>query len=79
MRLAWLIGLMITATTAGALAQGTKDPANFGSVSNSKPQTTTSDQTSRPTAVQNTPQNALPSGMAIQRVYRDGKLQAIIR
>lgn len=77
MRLAWFFGLIVTATTGVALAQGTKDPANFGSVSNAKPQMTA--QPSRPTAVQNTPTNMLPPGTAVQRVYRDGKLVTIVR
>jgi hypothetical protein len=79
MRLAWIAGLMLTAMAQAALAQGTRDPANFGSVSNAKPQTTATPPASRPTSVQNTPSNALPAGMAIQRVYRDGKLQTIVR
>ena len=79
MRLAWSIGLMMTVAAGAASAQGTKDPANFGSVSNAnKPQTATA-PASRPTSVQNTPINALPPGMAVQRVYRDGKLQTIVR
>ena len=78
MRLAWSIGLIMTATTGAALAQGTRDPANFGTVSNAKPQTTNL-PSSRPTAIQNTPPNALPPGVALQRVYRDGKLQTIVR
>ena len=78
MRLAWSIGLMMTVSAGAAVAQGTRDPANFGAVSNAKPQATTT-PSSRPTSVQNTPINALPPGMAVQRVYRDGKLQTIVR
>lgn len=77
MRSTWLIGLIVTAMTGTALAQGTRDPSNFGSVSNAKPQTTS--QASRPTAVQNVPTNMLPAGTAVQRVYRDGKLVTIVR
>ena len=73
-----LVGLSLVATTVVALAQGTRDPANFGSVSNAKPQTATP-TASRPTSIQNTPVNALPPGVALQRVYRDGKLQTIVR
>lgn len=79
MRLAWMAGLMLAATSQAVLAQGTRDPANFGTVSNAKPQTATTTPASRPTSVQNTPTNALPAGMAVQRVYRDGKLQTIVR
>lgn len=77
MRLVLLVAMATTLPATVTLAQGTKDSANFGTVNSSKSQQ--SSEASRPTTVRNTPTNALPAGTAIQRVYRDGKLQAIVR
>lgn len=60
-----------------ALAQGTKDSSNFGAMS--QPKTPTANEQSRPTVIQNVPSNLLPAGTGIQRTYRDGKLQTIVR
>ncbi len=68
---------MVLGAAAESSAQGTKDPANFTLTEKGKLKAVS--QQSRPTVVQNTPYGALPPGLAIQRVYRDGKLQAIVR
>jgi hypothetical protein len=79
MRLILLVVLAVTLPTTLTLAQGTKDPANFGNVSNSNARPAQVSGPSRPTAIMNAPNNILPAGTAIQRVYRDGKLQTIVR
>jgi hypothetical protein len=73
--------LILTAVFLGAgsaLAQGVKDPANYGTTTTYR-QTTSSTQSSRPTAVQNIPSSALPSGKAVQQTYRNGKLVPYVR
>jgi len=77
MRLILLVATTVICSTGLAAAQGTKDPANYGTVSNSRPQAAS--EPSRPTAIRNIPNNALPAGTSIQRVYRDGKLHSIAR
>lgn len=67
---------MACAGTA-AVAQGVKEPSNFGSGSQTR--STTTSQVSRPTTITNVPTNALPPGYGVQRTYRDGKLQTIVR
>lgn len=69
-------GLLLWAGSASA--QGVKDPANYGTTTTYR-QTTTTPQSTRPTAVQNIPTGALPPGVAIQQTYRDGKMQAYVR
>jgi|AraplaDrversion2_2_1032049.scaffolds.fasta_scaffold32750_3 hypothetical protein len=76
-----LINLMIFASicaATGAHAQGVKDPANYGA-SSTTTRTPAATDPSRPTSVWNVPANSLPSGVAVQRVYKDGKLQNVVR
>jgi hypothetical protein len=73
-----LLVLAAAALSAGpALAQGVKDPPNFGKFAHPKMQV--APPASRPTTIQNVPTAALPSGVGVQRVYKDGKLTAIVR
>ena len=72
-----MMAMMVPATVT--LAQGTKDPANFGAVTNSNSKSQQTTAPSRPTSVRNVPIDMLPAGTAVQRVYRDGKLQTIVR
>lgn len=78
MRLICYVILTLTMAGSAAMAQGVKDAANYGTVSNSRSTSTTS-QASRPTAVRNVPTGAVPSGMGVQRVYKDGKTTTIVR
>lgn len=78
MRLTILIATGVLVWAGAASAQGTKDPANYGTTTTYK-QTTVTPNSTRPTAVQNIPTNALPNGAAIQRTYRDGKLVPYVR
>jgi hypothetical protein len=63
-----------------AFAQGVKDPPNFpgNSTQNTKKTQTTQDP-SRPTAIRNFTTGSLPTGMAAQRVWKNGKLTAVPR
>jgi hypothetical protein len=60
-----------------AAAQGVKDPSNSGPVTSTRTQPVA--EASRPTTIRNVPTAALPSGTAIQRTYKDGKLQSNVR
>lgn len=66
----------ITFSPSASVAQGVKDPANYGATSR---QATTPNEATRPTTIQNIPTNALPPGVAIQRTYRDGTLVPYVR
>lgn len=77
MHLVLLVCGAVILTSGMAQAQGVKDPANFGAVANSKPQS--APEPSRPTTVRNIPTNMLPSGAAIQRGYKDGKTNYYLR
>ena len=59
-----------------ALAQGVKDPPNYGKYT--APKTQSTGVSSRPTAITNVPTGALPPGVGLQRVYRDGKLIPVV-
>jgi hypothetical protein len=63
-------------------AQGTKDKANLTStsiVTTPTKKTQTAQSASRPTAIRTLAPGKLPSGMAAQGVWRDGKLIAVPR
>ncbi|MET4605060.1 hypothetical protein ABIB90_004555 [Bradyrhizobium sp. JR4.1] len=65
-----------------SFAQGTKDKANLTStsiVTTPTKKTQTAQSPSRPTAIRNLAPGKLPSGMAAQGVWRDGKLIAVPR
>ena len=66
-----------------ASAQGIKDPPNYPASSVPKWQKTQAAKSaaehSRPTAVRNLPAGSLPTGLAAQGVYKDGKLVAVPR
>ena len=65
-----------------SFAQGTKDKANLTStsiVTTPTKKTQTAQSASRPTATRNLAPGKLPSGMAAQGVWRDGKLIAVPR
>ncbi|MFC0242347.1 hypothetical protein [Rhodopseudomonas telluris] len=67
--------LSAIAIAATAHAQGVKQASTSGAV---RPTGQTA-QPSRPTAIRTIPTIALPPGKAIQRTYRDGKLQSSTR
>lgn len=73
------IALLLSALALGetANAQGIKQTPTSGATRPTGQGATV--HPSRPTAIQNIPTNALPSGRAIQRTYRDGKLQSHLR
>jgi|tagenome__1003787_1003787.scaffolds.fasta_scaffold19091831_2 hypothetical protein len=71
-----VLGLMALLADS-ALAEGIKDPPNYGTFP--PPKTQATNDPSRPTTTRNIPSNALPSGVAVQGVYRDGKLKTIAR
>lgn len=77
MRCGTLALAIATISGTAAFAQGVKDPPNYA-MTPTRPAFTTP-QPSRPTAVYNVPTGSLPSGTAVQRTYRDGKLQSNIR
>jgi hypothetical protein len=70
-----ILAAVITAAT-GVAAQGIKETARSGASSMSN---RAAASPSRPTAITNVPTQALPPGRAIQRTYRDGKLQPYLR
>jgi hypothetical protein len=78
MRLVLVVLATMMVPSGVVLAQGTKDPANYGTVSAPKAQPAVA-PASRPTVTRNTPDNLLPPGTAIQRTFRDGKLQSFVR
>jgi hypothetical protein len=71
-----LILAAMTSVTA-AEAQGVRQTATSGAIRPTGQSATV--QPSRPTAIQNIPNSALPPGRAVQRTYRDGKLQSHLR
>jgi hypothetical protein len=74
-----ILGLSV-ALMQPALAQGVKDPANYPlSASQHAQKAQTTQSASRPTTIRNVATGSLPAGMAVQRVYRDGKLVALPR
>ncbi|WFU39471.1 hypothetical protein QA640_34695 [Bradyrhizobium sp. CB82] len=63
-----------------AVAQGVKDPANFpGKSAQDSKKAQSAQDPSRPTTIRNFATGSLPSGMAAQRVWKDGKLTTIPR
>ena len=77
MRLGTVVLAIATVSGTAALAQGVKDPPNYA-MAPTRPAFATP-QPSRPTSVYNVPNGSVPSGAAVQRTYRDGKLQSNIR
>ena len=72
-----LAGILVLLFPASVGAQGTRDPSNFGAMA--QPRSPLANEQSRPTAIQNVPNNQLPSNSGVQRIYRDGRLQSILR
>ena len=71
---------LLAVLTSPALAQGVKDPPNYKVTAGQGWQKTPTIQpASRPTAIRNIPPGSLPAGVAVQGVYRDGKLIAVPR
>ena len=63
-----------------ALAQGVKDPANFpGKSAQDAKKTQSIQDASRPTSIRNYATGSLPTGVAAQRVWKDGKLTTVPR
>ena len=62
-----------------ALAQGIKDPPNYPMSASQRAKAQATQSASRPTTIRNVATGSLPAGMAVQRVYRDGKLVALPR
>ncbi len=77
MRIVLLLLAAVALPASPALAQGVKDPPNYGKFT--APQMQTIATPGRPTAVRNIPTAALPPGARVQRVYRDGKMITIIQ
>jgi hypothetical protein len=77
MRIILLLLGTVAFSVGPALAQGVKDPPNYGKFA--VPKTQSVGTSSRPTTINNVPTAALPSGVGLQRVYRDGKLITIVR
>lgn len=70
---------LIALLTQPALAQGVKDPPNYKlTAGQSWQKTPTIQPISRPAAIRNTT-GSLHSGVAVQGVYKDGKLVAVPR
>ena len=61
-------------------AQGVKDPANFpAKITQDTKKTQSAQDPSRPTTIRNLATGSLPSGTAVQRVWKDGKPTTIPR
>jgi hypothetical protein len=74
-----ILGLSV-ALIQPALAQGVKDPPNYPMSASQRAQKAQATQSaSRPTTIRNVATGSLPAGVAVQRVYRDGKLVALPR
>jgi hypothetical protein len=77
MRIILLLLGAVAFSVGPSFAQGVKDPPNYGKFAAPKMQSVGT--SSRPTTIKNVPTAALPSGVGLQRVYRDGKLITIVR